>query len=557
MHKVKSEIKSTIIIFVLAMVLLVYLPAPVSANDAVGFYTVGGSWANGVKYYKYTTSQIQLEAVDNAGHGLSIIDGGIRIYNQNNNLVAVQCNEEDARLNRGFCQTFYDIASNGKLVWTWDQKYYTGNPKKDDANNDGVRDFVPKGTYYGFVNTVPYQNYGAAITEYKTAQFVLDDDSDADGIPNGADVCPQTNGGGTGSARGCPDGDGDGVPDEKDDGTHPDKCLNAKEDYNGYKDGDGCPDELFAGGPEQGRLCVSDECKQAQLKNEARREGQHAVARQAASTLASIFLIPTKERGTGKGASFFLINLGFEVVEDYFIVKSTTKIIDDPPDQNYKVLVELKQTHVKGFNEISEETQILNELFFAGRDYSDTINAFVSANEKYMGAKEADDKYWMKVHAAEVREYAALAARNLEKFNDIDKKAEEFILNSNNDIVITKAQLANFQTKLQMYGASALPQEEIEMLKNLGGNDADLENMINHIINVNVSTWVEETVSAKGEKFRSANAALIKSFDLYALDFGQPQTLTNIAMFISFVISVAIIGYYLLKNEKRFKPKIK
>ena len=66
------------------------------------------------------------------------------------------------------------------------------------------------------------------------------------------DECPNTHKGTGKSVKGCPDSDGDGIPDYKD--TYPndkdndaipdskDKCPNTHENFNGYQDNDGCTD---------------------------------------------------------------------------------------------------------------------------------------------------------------------------------------------------------------------------------------------------------------------------------------------------------------------------
>ena len=87
-------------------------------------------------------------------------------------------------------------------------------------------------------------------------------DTDKDGIPNAKDKCPTVAGP---APSGCPDADGDGVPDHVDkcpkvpaktpDGCPADadgdgipdavdKCPNQPETKNGYKDADGCPDQI-------------------------------------------------------------------------------------------------------------------------------------------------------------------------------------------------------------------------------------------------------------------------------------------------------------------------
>jgi len=66
------------------------------------------------------------------------------------------------------------------------------------------------------------------------------DDSDADGIPNAYDACPESaeDPDGFEDNDGCPDtdNDGDGVPDATD------GCPDVAEDPDGYQDDDGCPD---------------------------------------------------------------------------------------------------------------------------------------------------------------------------------------------------------------------------------------------------------------------------------------------------------------------------
>ncbi len=80
-------------------------------------------------------------------------------------------------------------------------------------------------------------------------------DSDGDGVLDEADKCP-TQAGKLQRADflGCPDSDGDGVPDKID------LCNGEKEDTDGYKDTDGCPDPDNDG---DGVLDIADECADA------------------------------------------------------------------------------------------------------------------------------------------------------------------------------------------------------------------------------------------------------------------------------------------------------
>ena len=66
-----------------------------------------------------------------------------------------------------------------------------------------------------------------------------DKDDDGDGVADSLDRCPREKGlAREGNKNGCPvkDGDGDGVEDVDD------KCPAAKEDVDGFEDGDGCPE---------------------------------------------------------------------------------------------------------------------------------------------------------------------------------------------------------------------------------------------------------------------------------------------------------------------------
>ncbi len=72
------------------------------------------------------------------------------------------------------------------------------------------------------------------------AGFILPQDADQDGIKDNVDECPNDpeDFDGFQDDDGCPDedNDGDGIPDTKD------KCPNSPEDFDGFEDEDGCPD---------------------------------------------------------------------------------------------------------------------------------------------------------------------------------------------------------------------------------------------------------------------------------------------------------------------------
>jgi OOP family OmpA-OmpF porin len=65
-----------------------------------------------------------------------------------------------------------------------------------------------------------------------------DPDNDGDGILDAVDACPNEKGPATAPKPGCPDLD----PDRDGVLAPADKCPDAKEDFDGFQDGDGCPD---------------------------------------------------------------------------------------------------------------------------------------------------------------------------------------------------------------------------------------------------------------------------------------------------------------------------
>jgi len=94
------------------------------------------------------------------------------------------------------------------------------------------------------------------VNGYEDTDGCPDDtpDRDKDGIQDGEDQCPDDGGEVIrvkGTNYGCPDKDKDGVPDKID------QCPEAKEDTDGFKDEDGCPDPDNDG---DGVMDIEDQC---------------------------------------------------------------------------------------------------------------------------------------------------------------------------------------------------------------------------------------------------------------------------------------------------------
>ncbi|MBI4950831.1 MAG: transporter [Myxococcales bacterium] len=82
-------------------------------------------------------------------------------------------------------------------------------------------------------------------------QDKVEPDGDKDGTPDSKDICPAEAGKARAPHLGCPDRDGDGVADKAD------TCADQAEDYDGFKDEDGCADP---DNDEDGVLDDKDEC---------------------------------------------------------------------------------------------------------------------------------------------------------------------------------------------------------------------------------------------------------------------------------------------------------
>lgn len=101
----------------------------------------------------------------------------------------------------------------------------------DDNDADGIKDFKDQ------CPNEPEDKDG-----FQDADGCPDIDFDGDGVADDKDKCPNTPHGEKIDADGCPlkkflDDDEDGVPNDRD------KCPAAKEDFDGFDDGDGCPDK--------------------------------------------------------------------------------------------------------------------------------------------------------------------------------------------------------------------------------------------------------------------------------------------------------------------------
>ncbi len=182
---------------------------------------------------------------------------------------------------------------------------------------------------------------------------------------------------------------------------------------------------------------------------------------------------------------------------------------------------------------------------------TDNDGAFISSNEKYFGAKEANDKYWMQIHSEERKKYAALVAKYLKEYYSALNEFKLLILNNGADVIITKADLINFQDKLRLQGASALPQLEIAILKdNLGGTDAEVQKLVNNILSIDPNSWVDEPITIKIEQAIKTNEKFISILDAIA---NLPSTDKNKESNYLIVALVFIIVTFIIITKRRNK----
>ncbi len=260
---------------------------------------------------------------------------------------------------------------------------------------------------------------------------------------------------------------------------------------------------------------------QTVVKNDARRVARFNIVKMAAFTLASIVF----------GPEAWVHVQADEIANDVENLGQAKKIIADPPDVNYKMPVVLTHKAINPLNGVDAQTQIINKLFTAGGDYADAVDAFVSANEKLMGAEQAKDYYWIRAHAIESRQYALLAAQKLAVLNQAFIDSANFALQklNGNDVILTRAQLANFQANLKAQGTAALPPQELQMLKNnLNGTDADAKNLVSDILQISPDSWDETPFSVKSSAGINANKDLINSFNDFSSNIGSNVRLGNV-----------------------------
>ncbi len=253
---------------------MLLLLAPVSASHSVSLEVNN---PNG--FYISSKDTVTFTATNTGRDTAYVSCGGVGVWQQavgQQNMVAQETNSCYV-LQGAAVAISYEIQAGQQHVWQWDQTYQNSA----NQNINGLQ--VPNGKYFGEIVTYTDLKTGASLT-HKSSDFNIDSDADGDGVADGADACPNDaknqcnqpdadndgvtdkldpcpqdskdscadgdpdkdgiknyedecdNEAGPSNTKGCPDSDSDGIADKND------SCITEKEDENGFKDGDGCPD---------------------------------------------------------------------------------------------------------------------------------------------------------------------------------------------------------------------------------------------------------------------------------------------------------------------------
>ncbi len=462
--RIQTNVPGKIIIgMLIAIVLLGYLPATVSAHHSLTFNV---DKPNG--YYISGKDKVTFTATNNGADTAYVSCTGVWVYDSQNNLVAYELTPLRQCTGEG-----YQIDSGAKHDWAWDQKDSKGNQ-------------AANGKYYGYLEV--YDKNGNQKT-YTTNDFYIDSDSDGDGLadaidpckddsqnkcvnqpnkdgdayPDSEDKCPETYGNGAGNAAGCPDFDNDGVADVMDDGSHPDKCrpigggiidvTGLQEDYNpnerynpgGRMDNDGCPDQWLI-----------DDWKKA---NAVTADTYQNVA--YGMSVAAGFARFGGPVGAGTSAG---LSVG-EAIVSLFVVPAYRQAANDPPDLlNYKLFAVPKvpsayfSTTVSKLNE--EWQAMLNSAYWQGS----IVESLVRSVERSDGAIIAGDYQTALAQAKNVREYALLESQLLGNYIE----SAQQVANSDSvmqlDAATMEAANRQFRAILLAEGINGLPEEERKLI---------------------------------------------------------------------------------------------
>jgi outer membrane protein OmpA-like peptidoglycan-associated protein len=202
----------------------------VTAGFGIGYRVLGPLNLDAETYMTY-----QLGGASDAKQRLSAeAIGGLKLFIQDSSFLM-------AAAGGGYLPGFQSAGVRAVLGFVFE-------PPMGDKDHDGIKDDeddCPEEPedFDGFQDTrmdSPPGQYGCPDPDEEPPPRVRDGDRDGDGILDSRDQCPDKpeDFDGFKDKDGCPDpdNDGDGIPDVRD------RCRNDPEDQDGFKDEDGCPE---------------------------------------------------------------------------------------------------------------------------------------------------------------------------------------------------------------------------------------------------------------------------------------------------------------------------
>jgi len=477
----------TLVIFLFGIVPLAVLPVPVSANHGVTISLSGGypdpSGATPPSHLYFAKGvAVGITAQDGKADGFTLLDPAFIVeYPSEGSWPAEYCKYIESSTGAQSCgKDNYNIAANDKMSWNWDQKYNNAGAQKNGQQ-------VPNGWYDIVINTCPLNQPNCSGTKnaitYWSFDFAIEDDSDSDGISDTPDMCPDEVPTVDTNHDGCQDSGNPGAPPPDDEGTSGEPPKPS-------------PDEQDA--------------------SQSSGVGEGLIA--LGATIGSLVFLPLAipvAIAEVVGWLWYTGNLGMPAAT--------------APDSNYASIVPLQHSPFTPLAAadvpagLERVLPLTNALLKNGVDFKDAAQSYVSANQKYLGAKQANDFNWMNVHAAEVRQFAAKIVYATDENSQLLDSVKSFTANSGYDRIITKADVANFQNSLRTNGQAALPQIEVQAMKNnLKLTDVDVQNvLIAPSLNTNVNDWTEETLGSKIDKLKPINIQYRAAFEWIAINFGS------------------------------------
>ncbi len=342
--------------------------------------------------------------------------------------------------------------------------------------------------------------------------------------PNSPDQCPGT----YGTVNGCPDSDGDGIQDYRDpngDGynildsedSDVDKCDNAKETPNNYRDEDGCPDKSP---------------KEIKQENKPVFDLFVNANYNAAFTLTGFALLAPPPFGA----------LGFiaETVVIVETIKAQARYERDPPDVvNYKEVFVPNLRWPEKYNIVPTNTLDIvmltfdKNMFFGSRN----LDAVTTSIERHDGAILMKDYKSANTQAVAVRKFAAETKNKFVVAADFaEKSAKELRLRPQLDYI-------NLRAAQEQVKRNGLPQIEIDFAKSMGANDAEIKNLREQFLSADTNK-IDPKLSKNLQKLKSHILRFTNHIDHVSKTFGANLYISPESNNVEFRNGITSFGVY-------------